>query len=156
MVKLRLKQRKIDGPLVRNMGGKRYEITYENEVDMPLKYAISIMYSLDYTFTEQDKKDFSKLGEHQLSVLKRVTNTKLDDEVKATLGISTRKPMFAKKSKPSIVEKEEEKPTKEKASPLPPDLDKLTVKQLQVLLAERDISAKGRKADLIKALTESE
>ena len=114
MVKLRLKQRKIDGPLVRNMGGKRYEITYENEVDMPLKYAISIMYSLDYTFTEQDKKDFSKLGEHQLSVLKRVTNTKLDDEVKATLGISTRKPMFAKKSKPSIVEKEEEKPTKER------------------------------------------
>ena len=92
--------------------------------------------SLDYTFTEQDKKDFSKLGEHQLSVLKRVTNTKLDDEVKATLGISTRKPMFAKKSKPSIVEKEEEKPTKEKASPLPPDLDKLTVKQLQVLLAD--------------------
>ena len=156
MVKLKLKQRKIHGPLVRNMGGKRYEITYENEVDMPLKYAISIMYCLDYTFTEQDKKDFSKLGEHQLSVLKRVTNTKLDDEVKATLGISTRKPMFAKKSKPSIVEKEEEKPTKEKASPLPPDLDKLTVKQLQVLLAERDISAKGRKADLIKALTESE
>ena len=85
-----------------------------------------------------------------------MTNTKLDNEVKETLGISTRKSTFAKKSKPSIVEKEEEKPTKEKASPLPPDLDKLTVKQLQVLLAERDISAKGRKAVLIKALMENE
>ena len=155
MVKLRLKERKLDGPLVRVLGGKTYEITHEEDVDVPLVYAVSIMYSLDYKFTDEDRKDFSLLGEHKLGTLKMVTNTRTDDELKEKLSI--RKSMFASK-KPKIAEKTEkpkEEP-KEEVGPLPPDLEKLTVKKLQELLDERGISAKGKKADLIKALVESE
>tara|TARA_R100000988_G_C3978468_1_gene155516 strand:+ start:368 stop:823 length:456 start_codon:yes stop_codon:yes gene_type:complete len=151
MVKLRLKERKLDGPLVRMLGGKKYEITYEKDVDVPLIYAVSIMYSLDYKFTDEDRKDFSLLGEHKLGTLKMVTNTHTVDELKDKLSI--RKSMFASK-KPKIAEKKE-KPKKE-VGPLPPDLEKLTVKKIQELLDERGISAKGKKADLIKALMGSE
>ena len=151
MVKLRLKERKLDGPLVRVLGGKTYEITHEEDVDVPLVYAVSIMYSLDYKFTDEDRKDFSLLGEHKLGTLKMVTNTRTDDELKEKLSI--KKSMFASK-KPKIAEKKEE--PKEEVGPLPPDLEKLTVKKLQELLDERGISAKGKKADLIKALVESE
>lgn len=151
MVKLRLKERKLDGPLVRVLGGKTYEITHEEDVDVPLVYAVSIMYSLDYKFTDEDRKDFSLLGEHKLGTLKMVTNTRTDDELKDKLSI--RKSMFASK-KPKVAEKKEE--TEKEVGPLPPDLDKLTVKKLQGLLDERGISAKGKKADLIKALVESE
>ena len=56
---------------------------------------------------------------------------------------------------PEIAEvKEEPKEEKKEGKPLPPDLNKLTVKVLKELLEERGLSTEGRKADLIKTLTE--
>ena len=56
---------------------------------------------------------------------------------------------------PEIAEvKEEPKKEKKEGKPLPPDLNKLTVKVLKELLEERGLSTEGRKADLIKTLTE--
>ena len=46
------------------------------------------------------------------------------------------------------------KEEKKEGKPLPPDLNKLTVKVLKELLEERGLSTEGRKADLIKTLTE--
>jgi len=52
------------------------------------------------------------------------------------------------------IPKEEPKEEKKQGNPLPPDLNKLTVKVLKELLEERGLSTEGRKADLIKTLTE--
>jgi len=53
-----------------------------------------------------------------------------------------------KEAPPAIVE---EKPALE---PLPPKLKDLTVKELKKLLDERKLSTEGKKADLIKRLSE--
>ena len=50
--------------------------------------------------------------------------------------------------------KAEPKKEEKKGIPLPPDLNKLTVKMLKELLEERKLSTEGKKADLIKRLTE--
>jgi len=55
---------------------------------------------------------------------------------------------------PPAPKKEEPKKEEKKGIPLPPDLNKLTVKMLKELLEERKLSTEGKKADLIKRLSE--
>ena len=57
---------------------------------------------------------------------------------------------------PEVKEEVKEEPKKEEkeGTPLPPDLNKLTVKVLKEHLEERKLSTEGKKADLIERLTE--
>ena len=62
------------------------------------------------------------------------------------------KPLKEKEPEP---EPEPEPEVEEKLAPLPPKLDKLTIKQLKPLLEERGLSTEGKKAELIERLVEA-
>ena len=62
-------------------------------------------------------------------------------------------PTLKLKPKEAIPEPEPE--VEDKLEPLPPKLDKLTIKQLKPLLEERGLSTEGKKAELIERLVEA-
>ena len=71
-------------------------------------------------------------------------------------SIRTPKEPSIKIPKKVVLEKPKEEVVEKKLKPLPPRLDKLTVNNLKELLIERKLPTEGRKADLIKTLTEAE
>ena len=114
-------------------------------------------------FTADDKREIQRLMErnpHKVKHLSKMLNLRGPDGKGVMDNLypksRTEKLMGRKKvPEPEIAEvKEEPKEEKKEGSPLPPDLNKLTVKVLKELLEERGLSTEGRKADLIKTLTE--
>tara|TARA_R100000231_G_C5250014_1_gene142441 strand:+ start:68 stop:535 length:468 start_codon:yes stop_codon:yes gene_type:complete len=58
MVKLKLKKKSRDEPLILRRGGVTYSITSSEEVDMPLAYAAYVMGdAISYRFDASDKSD---------------------------------------------------------------------------------------------------
>ena len=114
-------------------------------------------------FTADDKREIQRLMEtspHKVKHLSKALRLNGPDGkgVMDNLYPKSRaeKLMGRKKvPEPEIAEvKEEPKKEKKEGEPLPPDLNKLTVKVLKELLEERGLSTEGRKAELIKTLTE--
>ncbi len=118
-------------------------------------------------FTADDKREIQRLMEqnpHKVRHLSKMLKLRGPDGKGVMDNLypksRTEKLMGRKKAPaPEIAEvkeepKEEPKEEKKEGKPLPPDLNKLTVKVLKELLEERGLSTEGRKADLIKTLTE--
>ena len=114
-------------------------------------------------FTADDKREIQRLMEtspHKVKHLSKALRLRGPDGkgVMDNLYPKSRTEKIIGRKKvpePEIAEvKEEPKEEKKEEKPLPPDLNKLTVKVLKELLEERGLSTEGRKADLIKTLTE--
>ena len=118
-------------------------------------------------FTADDKREIQRLMEqnpHKVRHLSKMLKLRGPDGKGVMDNLypksRTEKLMGRKKApEPEIAEvkeepKEEPKEEKKEEKPLPPDLHKLTVKVLKELLEERGLSTEGKKADLIRTLTE--
>ena len=162
MAKVMLKERSVK-PIVIRYGGKTYEVNGVEPVEMPLGYAINILGSneINVELTEADKKDLIGLSDYKRVQLVPHYDVEEEDDGKAMAEKLFGKSRSFFKSKPKA-----EKPAKEEVKeeveeekllkPLPEDLSTLTVKQLKILLEERNLSTDGKKADLIETLSEVE
>jgi len=174
MAKVRLTNRPLNGRAMRiNFGTDRYVVGYKQDVDIPLRYASSLLRDDNYTVVldSNDEKDLATMSKYKRSHLVGHYDKLTEDDdgptmVEKIFGKS--KSFFGGKAKPKPEKlpeaKEEihpqmEKPVKEEKevlAPLPPNLEKLTNKQLKALLDERGIKADGKKSILIDALLEAE
>ena len=170
MAKVMLKERSVK-PIVIRYGGETYEVNGVEPVEMPLGYAINILGSREISveLTEADKKDLIGLSDYKRVQLVPHYDVEEEDDGKTMAEKLFGKSRSFFKSKPKAekpvkkevkeeVKEEVEEPVKEEKllNPLPEDLSTLTVKQLKVLLEERNLSTDGKKADLIETLSEVE
>jgi hypothetical protein len=157
--------------------GKRVQIKFwkkPQELTVREAYVFILDERLDFKWTDNDRKEILSLPK---VVIRRMGNllkmpgadaSKIADELcgpasgpASQLMKKGRKMMKAeKKPEPTWVEAakevvpQEEVEEKTKPEPLPPKLEKLTVKDLKKLLVERNLATEGKKAELIKRLSE--
>jgi len=166
MAKVMLRERSVR-PIVMQYGGERYEINGVEAIEIPLPYAINILGSSEISveLTDADKKDLIGLSDYKRIQLVPHYDVEEEDDGKAMAEKLFGKSRSFFKSKPKAekpakkeVKEEVEEPVKEEKllKPLPEDLSTLTVKQLKILLEERNLSTDGKKADLIETLSEVE
>ena len=166
MAKVMLKERSVK-PIVMRYGGETYEVNGVEPVEMPLGFAINILGSREISveLTEADKKDLIGLSDYKRTQLVPHYDVEEEDDGKTMAEKLFGKSRSFFKSKPKAekpvkeeVKEEVEEPVEEEKllKPLPEDLSTLTVKQLKVLLEERNLSTDGKKADLIETLSEVE
>jgi len=122
MVKVKLKNKSRDEPLIIRRGGVTYSITSTEEVDMPLAYAAYVVGdAITYRFDASDKSDLlSANGDLERIVLKLENESSLDAVVtkhfpKKLSSVKT-KPKPEVKEEPKV-EKEEPEVKEEKPAP---------------------------------------
>lgn len=143
----------------------RYKWRQDETLEMPARTALSSVLGhkdLVVTFNESDREYIINAPEMQKKSL--IQWFRLDDYhqvVEKLLGGNPAKRKIPKlkikplKEKEPEPEPEPEVEVEEKLAPLPPKLDKLTIKQLKPLLEERGLSTEGKKAELIERLVEA-
>jgi len=109
--------------------------------------------TLHVEFTADDRRDIENANAYLLDILKNHYQVSDKEEILNHLYPSKIKLPKLPKRKEVKVEPVEEIVEN---SPLPPNLDKMTNKELGVLLEERGLSPKGKKADLIERLIEDD
>ena len=128
---------------------------------MPAKLVIDMVFGhkdLVATFDASDKEYIVNAPKStQKSLVKWFGLKDYHEVVDKLLGgnVAKRKlpTLKLKPKKEAIPEPEPE--VEDKLEPLPPKLDKLTIKQLKPLLEERGLSTEGKKAELIERLAEA-
>lgn len=112
MVKIKLKNKSRDEPLILRRGGVTYSITSTEEVDMPLAYAAYVAGdAISYRFDASDKSDLlSASGDLERIVLKLENETSLDAVVTKYFP----KKLSSVKSKPKPKPEVKEEPVVEK------------------------------------------
>ena len=154
------------------VGSNNFEIRHWETIDIPARFVATSMMSykdLKRTFVAEDRKWMAEECPKPIrkSICKFHGYRNWHEAMDAFFGGSesrkasrlmkkVRMPKVEKKLEPKEKVIEEPKEEKPKRMPLPPQLDKLTVPKLKILLEERGLSTEGRKADLIKTLTEAE
>ena len=158
MAKVRLTNRPPNGRAMRiRFGINKYIVGYKADVEIPLRYASSLLGDQTYTvkFTPADERDLTSLSRYKRSQIVSAFDLSDGDDI-AEKVFGKKKSFFSSKPKPEPVVEEKVEEEKEVLAPLPPDLKKLTNKELKVLLKERGIEVDGKKSILIDALLEAE
>lgn len=107
--------------------------------------------SFHVEFTADDKRDIENASPYLLDILTKNLRVSDKGEVLNRLYPSKVKlPTLSRKKKEVKIE------PVVKDTPLPPNLDKMTNKELGVLLEDRGLSTKGKKADLIERLIQDD
>ena len=148
------------------------------ELTVKEAYTLILDERLDFKWTDDDRKEILSLPDYiirRMGNLLKMPSSKPRQIADKLCGPSSgpasqlmkkgRKMMKAEKKpepeEPAWVEAakevvpQEDVEEKPKLEPLPPKLEKLTVKDLKKLLVERNLATEGKKAELIKRLTES-
>tara|TARA_R100001198_G_scaffold57762_1_gene33080 strand:- start:328 stop:795 length:468 start_codon:yes stop_codon:yes gene_type:complete len=115
MVKLKLKNKSRDEPLILRRGGVTYSITSSEEVDMPLAYAVYVMGdAISYRFDASDKSDLlAATNDLERIILKLEGAPSLD----AVVTKHFPKKLSSVKSKPKPKPEVKEEPVVEKKEP---------------------------------------
>jgi len=155
------------------IAGTPYEIRNWETIDVPARHVVTSMMApkfLKRTFVEEDREYMANECPESLriSICKFHGYSDWHQAMDAFFGgsesrkaskllkkVAPKKPVKQEKIVIEPTKKVEEK-EEPKLDPLPPNLDKLTVPKLKVLLEERGLSTEGKKADLIKTLLEAE
>ena len=164
MAKVRLTNRPPNGRAMRlRFGTNRYVVGYKADVEIPLRYASSLIGDQTYTveLTSTDERDLATLSKYKRSQIVTAYDLSEEDDLSEKV-FGKKKSFFSPKPQPTpepepepvVEEKVEEE--KEVLAPLPPNLHKLTNKELKVLLKERGIEVDGKKSVLVDALLEAE
>ena len=143
----------------------RYKWRKDETLEVPARIALGSMMGykdLVVVFDESDKEYITNAPEAQKkSLIKWFGMSDYHQVVEKLLGGNAAKRKIPKlrikplKEKEPEPEPEPEPEVEEKLAPLPPKLDKLTIKQLKPLLEERGLSTEGKKAELIERLVEA-
>ena len=141
----------------------RYRWRKDETIEMPARLVLSTVLGhkdLVATFDESDREYITNAPKlQQQSLVKWFKLKDYHQVVERLLGGNPAKRKLPKlKLKPKkakVPEPEPEPEVKEKLAPLPPKLDKLTIRQLKPLLEERKLSTEGKKAELIERLVEA-
>ena len=142
------------GPIEIYRKGQYFHIGNE-PIEISTGLAINLIAdpALHVEFTASDRKDIENANAYLLDILTKHFQLSDKEEVLNHLYPSKIKlPKLPKKKEVKVEPVEEEVAE----SPLPPNLDKMTNKELGALLEERGLSPKGKKADLIERLIESD
>jgi hypothetical protein len=153
MAKVRLRRSRANTPLI--LQGK-YEIT-TRFTEIPFRAARRLIgdSGVVIEWTEKDRREIKSLPDSKQNKFARALG--MPEGLLMGEAAYRRKDKKAKKeakkeTPPPVVEEvKEETPALE---PLPPKLEDLTVKELKKLLDVRELSTEGKKADLIKRLSE--
>ena len=139
----------------------RYKWRQDETLEMPARTALSSVLGhkdLVATFDESDREYIINAPELQKkSLIQWFRLNNYHQVVEKLLGGNPAKRKLPKlRIKPMKEKEPEPEPeVEEKLAPLPPKLDKLTIKQLKPLLEERGLSTEGKKAELIERLVEA-
>jgi len=164
MAKVRLTNRPPNGIAMRlRFGMNKYVVGHRADVEIPLRYASSLLGDQTYTveFTSADERDLTSLSRYKRSQIVTAFDLSDGDDIAEKVfgkkkSFFSPKPQPAPEPEPEPVVEEKVEEEKEVLAPLPPDLKKLTNKELKVLLKERGIEVDGKKSILIDALLEAE
>ena len=117
MVKLKLKNKSRDEPLILRRGGVTYSITSSEEVDMPLAYAVYVMGdAISYRFSASDKSDLlAATNDLERIILKLEGASSLD----AVVTRHFPKKLSSVKAKPKPKPEVKEEPVVEEEKPAP-------------------------------------
>ena len=144
----------------KELGRGTYKWRRDETIEMPAKMVIDMVFGhkdLVATFDASDKEYIVNAPKStQKSLVKWFGLKDYHQVVDKLLGGNPAKrklPTLKLKPKEAIPEPEPE--VEDKLEPLPPKLDKLTIKQLKPLLEERGLSTEGKKAELIERLVEA-
>ena len=154
MAKVRLKRSRANTPLI--LQG-RYEIT-TRFTEIPFRAARRLIgdSGVVIEWTEKDRREIKNLPDSKQNKFARALG--MPEGLLMEEAAFRRKDRKAKKAAKEQEKQKEAPPAivKEKPAlePLPPKLKDLTVKELKKLLDERKLSTEGKKADLIKRLSE--
>lgn len=127
----------------------RYRWRKDETIEMPARLVLSSVLGhkdLVATFDESDREYITNAPKLQQKSL--VKWFKLDDYhqvVERLLGGNPAKRKLPKLRIKPMKEKVPEPEVEEKLAPLPPKLDKLTIRELKPLLEERGLSTEGKK-----------
>jgi len=155
MAKVRLRRMKSEPVILHG----RYEIT-THFTEIPFRYARRLVgdSGVVIEWTDKDRRDMKDLSpdkQHKYAKILR-----LPEGLSLDRGLFRDKDKAAKKKAEKKAAKEVKAPepkeevVEPELEPLPPKLEDLTVKELKKLLEERKSSTEGKKADLIKRLSE--
>ena len=139
----------------------RYKWRKDETLEVPARTVIGSMMGykdLIVTFDQSDKEYLVNASElDKKALLKWFGLRDYHQVVDKLLGGNPAKRKLPKlKIKPLKEKEPEPEPeVEEKLAPLPPKLDKLTIKQLKPLPEERGLSTEGKKAELIERLVEA-
>jgi len=145
----------------KELGRGKYKWRRDETIEMPAKLVIDMVFGhkdLVATFDASDKEYIVNAPKStQKSLVKWFGLKNYHEVVDKLLGGNPAKrklPTLKLKPKEEAIP-EPEPEVEEKLEPLPPKLDKLTIKQLKPLLEERGLSTEGKKAELIERLVEA-
>ena len=143
----------------KELGRGTYKWRRDETIEMPAKLVIDMVFGhkdLVATFDASDKEYIVNAPKStQKSLVKWFGLKNYHEVVNKLLGGNPAKrklPTLKLKPKKEVIPEPE---VEEKLEPLPPKLDKLTIKQLKPLLEERGLSTEGKKAELIERLVEA-
>mgnify|MGYP003112857616 CR=1 FL=1 len=143
----------------KELGRGTYKWRRDETIEMPAKLVIDMVFGhkdLVATFDASDKEYIVNAPKStQKSLVKWFGLKDYHEVVNKLLGGNPAKrklPTLKLKPKKEVIPEPE---VEEKLEPLPPKLDKLTIKQLKPLLEERGLSTEGKKAELIERLVEA-
>ena len=130
-------------------------------IEIPTGLAINLMAdpALHVEFTADDKRDIENANPYLLDVLTSALSKKglnFDNKAEILNHLYPSRIKMPKLSTKKEVKVEPVEEAVEEDRPLPPNLDKMTNKELGALLEERGLSPKGKKADLIERLVEDD
>mgnify|MGYP003123263455 FL=1 len=154
MAKVRLKRSRANTPLI--LQG-RYEIT-TRFTEIPFRAARRLIgdSGVVIEWTEKDRREIKNLPDSKQNKFARALG--MPEGLLMEEAAFRRKDRKAKKAAKEQEKQKEAPPAiveeKSALEPLPPKLKDLTVKELKKLLDERKLSTEGKKADLIKRLSE--
>ncbi len=149
----------------KELGRGTYKWRRDETIEMPAKMVIDMVFGhkdLVATFDASDKEYIVNAPKStQKSLVKWFGLKDYHQVVDKLLGGNPAKrklPTLKLKPKKEAIPEPEPEPepeVKDTLEPLPPKLDKLTIKQLKPLLEERGLSTEGKKAELIERLVEA-